>query len=128
MLQAQQVLDTANSQILNLERQIAREENAISILLGNHPQEVARGIPLVEQILPPEVRSGIPSTIVDRRPDIREAKQVLIAANANIGIAKAQFFPQIALTGGGDRRSLRSSRRLRRKRRSRTGRRVAIHS
>ena len=101
VLQAQQVLDTANSQIPNLERQIAQEENAISILLGNYPQDIARGIPLVEQILPPEVPAGIPSRLVERRPDIREAEQVLIAANANIGVAKAQFFPQIALTGGG---------------------------
>jgi outer membrane protein, multidrug efflux system len=101
VLQAQQVLDTANSQIPNLERQLAQEENAISILLGNYPQDIARGIPLVEQILPPEVPAGIPSRLVERRPDIREAEQVLIAANANIGVAKAQFFPQIALTGGG---------------------------
>jgi multidrug efflux system outer membrane protein len=101
VLQAQQVLDTANTQIPELERQIAQEEDAISILLGNYPQDIARGIPLVEQALPPEVPAGLPSSIIERRPDIREAEQILVATNANIGVAKAQFFPQISLTGGG---------------------------
>ena len=101
VLQAQQTLDTANAQIPDLERQIAQEENAISILLGNYPQDVARGLPLVEQPLPPEVPPGLPSSIIERRPDIREAEQNLIAANAEIGVAKAQFFPQISLTGSG---------------------------
>jgi multidrug efflux system outer membrane protein len=101
VLQAQQVLDTANAQIPDLERQIAQEEDAISILLGNYPQAVARGIPLVEQTLPPEVPAGLPSSIIERRPDIREAEHILIAANADIGVAKAEFFPQISLTGGG---------------------------
>jgi multidrug efflux system outer membrane protein len=101
VLQAQQVLDTANAQVPDLERQIAQEENAISILLGNYPQDVSRGLPLIEQPLPPEVPPGLPSTIIGRRPDIREAEQNLIAANAEIGVATAQFFPQIALTGSG---------------------------
>jgi outer membrane protein, multidrug efflux system len=101
VLQAQQVLDTANAQIPDLERQIAQQEDALSILLGNYPQDIARGIPLVEQTLPPEVPAGVPSSIIERRPDIREAEQVLVAANADIGVAKAQFFPQISLTGGG---------------------------
>ena len=101
VLQAQQTLDTANAQIPDLERQIAQEENAISILLGNYPQAVPRGRPLVEQPLPPEVPPGLPSTLVERRPDIRQAEQVLVAANAEIGVAKAQFFPQISLTGSG---------------------------
>jgi multidrug efflux system outer membrane protein len=101
VLQAQQVLDTANAQIPDLEREIAQEEDAISILLGNYPQDVARGVPLVEQTLPPQVPAGLPSSIIERRPDIREAEQILIAANADIGVAKAQFFPQISLTGGG---------------------------
>jgi multidrug efflux system outer membrane protein len=101
VLQAQQVLDTANAAVPDLERQIAQQENAISILLGNYPQDVARGLPLVEQTLPPEVPPGLPSSILERRPDIREAEQNLIAANAEIGVAKAQFFPQISLTGSG---------------------------
>ncbi len=101
VLQAQQVLDTANAQIPDLERQIAQEENAISILLGNYPQAVPRGRPLVEQTLPPEVPAGLPSSLLERRPDIREAEQNLVAANAEIGVAKAQFFPQISFTGAG---------------------------
>ena len=101
VLQAQQVLDSANAQIPDLERRIAQEENAISILLGNYPQSVTRGHPLVEQPLPPEVPPGMPSSLIERRPDIREAEQILVAANAEIGVAKAQFFPQISLTGSG---------------------------
>jgi outer membrane protein, multidrug efflux system len=101
VLQAQQTLDTANATIPDLERQIAQEENAISILLGNYPQAVPRGRPLVEQWLPPEVPPGLPSSLLERRPDIRQAEQVMVAANAEIGVAKAQFFPQISLTGSG---------------------------
>jgi len=101
VLQSQQVLDTANAQIPDLERQIAQEENAISILLGNYPQGVPRGRPLVEQTLPPEVPPGLPSSLIERRPDIREAEQNLVAANAEIGVARAQFFPQISLTASG---------------------------
>src|SRR5205823_1484516 len=101
VLQAQQVLDTANAQIPDLERAIAQQEDAISILIGDYPHDVSRGVPLVEQTLPPEVPPGVPSSIIERRPDIREAEQVLIASNAEIGVAKAQFFPQIALTGSG---------------------------
>jgi outer membrane protein, multidrug efflux system len=101
VLQAQQVLDEANATIPDLERQIAQEENAISILLGNYPQAVSRGRPLVEQQLPPDVPPGLPSALIERRPDIRQAEQNLVAANAEIGVAKAEFFPQIALTGSG---------------------------
>lgn len=101
VLQAQQVLDTANAQVPDLERRIAQEENAINILLGNYPQGVTRGHSLVEQFLPPEVPGGLPSTLLERRPDIREAEQFLVASNAEIGVAKAQFFPQISLTGSG---------------------------
>ena len=101
VLQAQQVLDSANAAVPDLERRIAQEENAISILLGNYPQAITRGRPLVEQPLPPEVPPGIPSSLLERRPDIREAEQILVAANAEIGVAKAQFFPQISLTGAG---------------------------
>jgi len=101
VLQAQQVLDSANATVPDLERQIAQEENAISILLGNYPQGVPRGHTLVEQVLPPEVPPGLPSTLLERRPDIREAEQLLVAANAEIGVAKAEFFPQISLTGSG---------------------------
>jgi outer membrane protein, multidrug efflux system len=101
VLQAQQVLDTANATIPDIERQIGQEEDAISILLGNYPQGVPRGRPLEGQALPPEVPPGVPSSLLERRPDIREAEQTLVAANAEIGIAEAEFFPQISLTGSG---------------------------
>ena len=100
VLQAQQVLDTANAQIPDLERQIAQEENAISILTGGYPDGVQRGLPLIKQTLPPEVPAGLPSALIERRPDIRQSEQILIASNAQIGVAKAAFFPQISLTGG----------------------------
>jgi len=101
VLQAQQVLDTANAAIPDLERQIGQEEDAISILLGHYPESVRRGRPLAEQLLPPEVPPGMPSTLLERRPDIRQVEQDLIAANAEIGVARASFFPQISLTGSG---------------------------
>ena len=101
VLQAQQVLDTANAQIPDIQRQIGQEEDAISILIGDYPQGVPRGRPLAEQALPPDVPPGLPSSLLERRPDIREAEQMLIAANAEIGVAKAEFFPQISLTGSG---------------------------
>jgi len=101
VLQAQQVLDIANAQIPELERQIGLEEDAISILLGHYPEGVRRGRPLVEQPLPPEVPPGMPSALLERRPDIRRVEHDLIAANAEIGVAKAAFFPQISLTGSG---------------------------
>jgi multidrug efflux system outer membrane protein len=101
VLQAKQVLDTANAQIPDLERQIGQEEDAISILLGHYPEGIRRGLPLAEQPLPPEVPPGIPSSLLERRPDIRQVEQDLIAANAEIGVARAAFFPQISLTGSG---------------------------
>jgi multidrug efflux system outer membrane protein len=109
VLQAQQVLDTANAQIPDIQRQIGQEEDAISILIGDYPQGVPRGRPLAEQALPPDVPPGLPSSLLERRPDIREAEQMLIAANAEIGVAKAQFFPQISLTGSGGGAFVRSS-------------------
>jgi multidrug efflux system outer membrane protein len=112
VLQARQVLDTANAQIPDLERQIGQTEDAINILLGNYPQGVPRGTALGvdtpngwtwSETLPPQLPTGLPSELLERRPDIREAEQNLVAANANIGVAKAMFFPQISLlgTGGG---------------------------
>jgi outer membrane protein, multidrug efflux system len=101
VLQARQVLDTANAQIPELQRQIGLEENAISILLGDYPHSVIRGRPLVDQPFPPEVPAGLPSSLLERRPDILQAEQNLISANAEIGVAKAAFFPQISLTGTG---------------------------
>src|SRR6266403_898962 len=101
VLQAKQVLDTANSQLPELQRQIGVEEDAISILLGDYPHNVTRGLKLVDQQSPPEVPAGLPSSLLARRPDISQAEQNLISANAQIGVAKAAFFPQINFTGTG---------------------------
>jgi outer membrane protein, multidrug efflux system len=101
VLQAKQVLDTANSQVPELQRQIGQEEDAISILVGDYPHGVTRGLPLVKQQMPPAVPAGLPSSLLARRPDISQAEQNLISANAQIGVAKAAFFPQINFTGTG---------------------------
>ena len=97
--QSEQLVYTAATEIPDFERQIAQEENAISILLGNNPGNVPRGLKLTEQAHAPEVPAGVPSALLERRPDIREAEQNLVAANAQIGVAKSLYFPQISLTG-----------------------------
>ncbi len=97
--QSEQLVYTAAAQIPDLERQIAQEENAISILLGNNPGDVPRGLKLTEQPHAPEVPVGLPSSLLERRPDILQAEQNLVAANARIGVARAAYFPQISLTG-----------------------------
>ena len=102
-LQARQVLDAANAQIPDLERQIRRTEDAISILLGNYPADVPRGATFTVDQFPPELPVGLTSALLERRPDIRKAEKNLIYYNAEIGVARAQFFPQISLTGSGGR-------------------------
>lgn len=97
--QSEQLVYTAATEIPDLERQIAQQENAINILLGNNPGGIARGLKLTEQPHAPEVPVGLPSALLERRPDIREAEEDLVAANAQIGVARAAYFPQIALTG-----------------------------
>ena len=97
--QSEQLVYTAATEIPDFERQIAQQENAISILLGNNPGDVPRGLRLTEQAHAPEVPAGLPSSLLERRPDIRQAEQSLIAANAQIGVARAAYFPQISLTG-----------------------------
>jgi multidrug efflux system outer membrane protein len=99
--QSEQLVYTAATEVPDLERQIAIQENALSILLGNNPDDIPRGLKLTEQPHSPEVPVGLPSALLERRPDIREAEQNLIAANAQIGVARAAYFPQISLTGSG---------------------------
>jgi multidrug efflux system outer membrane protein len=97
--QSEQLVYTAATEIPDFERQIAQEENAISVLLGNNPGDIPRGLKLTEQPHAPEVPAGVPSSLLERRPDIREAEENLVAANAQIGVAKSAYFPQISLTG-----------------------------
>ncbi len=99
--QAEQLVFTAAAAIPDLEGRVEQQENFISILLGKNPQAIARGRKLVEQPHAVEVPAGLPSSLLERRPDILLAEQQLIAANAQIGVAKADFFPQISLTGQG---------------------------
>lgn len=99
--QAEQLVFTASAQIPTLEQQIEQQENSLSILLGQNPGDVPRGQSLIDQWQPPEVPSGLPSALLDRRPDIRQAEEQLIAANAEIGVARAAYFPQIVLSGNG---------------------------
>jgi multidrug efflux system outer membrane protein len=96
--QAEQLVFTAAETVPDLQRRIEQQENFISTLLGNNPGPVARGTKLTEQPHPPEIPAGLPSSLLERRPDIRQAEAQLIAANAQIGVAKAAYFPQIALT------------------------------
>jgi outer membrane protein, multidrug efflux system len=96
--QSEQLVYTAAAEVPDLERQIAQQENALSILLGNNPGDIPRGLKLTEQPHSPEVPVGIPSALLERRPDVREAEENLVAANAQIGVARAAYFPQIALT------------------------------
>ncbi|HEX9597452.1 MAG TPA: efflux transporter outer membrane subunit, partial [Anaerolineales bacterium] len=103
--QAEQLVYTAAELIPDLERRIEQQENFISILLGNNPAAIPRGRRLTEQPLAPTVPPSLPSSLLERRPDIRLAEQQLIAANARIGVAKTAYFPQVALTAAGGYRS-----------------------
>jgi multidrug efflux system outer membrane protein len=99
MRQAEQLVDTAAQTIPVLQQQIEQTENQIHLLLGEPPGKVPRGRILTAQDLPPDVPPGLTSTLLERRPDIRAAEQNLIAANADIGVAKAAYFPQLTLSG-----------------------------
>ena len=99
--QAEQLVSTAAAAVPDLERRIEQQENFLSTLLGNNPGSVARGTKLTDQPHAPQVPPGLPSSLLERRPDIRQAEGQLIAANAQIGVAKAAYFPQITLTANG---------------------------
>jgi multidrug efflux system outer membrane protein len=96
---AQAALSNIAATIPDFERQIVAQENALDLLLGRNPGPISRGAALTDQYDPPEVPAGLPASLLERRPDLRESEQNLIAANANIGVAKANFFPTISLSG-----------------------------
>jgi outer membrane protein, multidrug efflux system len=99
--QAEQLVFTAGAEIPALEQQIEQQENFLSILLGQNPGDITRGETLTEQRQPSQVPPGLPSSLLERRPDIRQAEEQLVAANAEIGVARAAYFPQIVLSGSG---------------------------
>jgi multidrug efflux system outer membrane protein len=103
--QGEQLVYTASAQIPDMERRIQQEENFLSLLLGKYPGPLPRGKILTEQVHAPQIPAGIPSAILQRRPDVAQAEQRLIALNAQIGVARAAYFPQIALTAGGGTQS-----------------------
>lgn len=95
---AEGLLGTVAANVPELERQIVIKENQINVLLGRNPGPVERNADLLDQESPPEIPAGLPSALLERRPDIRQAEQNLRAANARVGVAVANFFPQIGLT------------------------------
>jgi multidrug efflux system outer membrane protein len=97
--QAENLLYTAAATIPLVERQMVQTENAISLLLAQPPGDILRGRALTEQPVPPEIPAGLPSALLERRPDIRASEEGLISANAQIGAAKALYFPRISITG-----------------------------
>jgi outer membrane protein, multidrug efflux system len=99
--QAQTALDTALAEVPSLKQQIGQEEDALSLLLGQNPAAIPRGLSIAQQPLPPSVPAGLPSQLLERRPDVLEAAQNLAAEYAAVGMAKAKFFPQLSLTGSG---------------------------
>lgn len=89
----------AAARVAELKRLMIQKENELSVLLGKNPVSIVRGRPLTEQLIPPEVPAGLPSELLQRRPDILQAEQILAAATARIGLAKAERFPKLSLTG-----------------------------
>jgi multidrug efflux system outer membrane protein len=91
--------ENAAARIAELKRHMIQKENELSVLLGRNPSQIARGRSLTEQIMPPVVPAGLPSELLQRRPDVVQAEQQLVAATARIGVAKAERFPKLSLTG-----------------------------
>jgi multidrug efflux system outer membrane protein len=96
--QAKLLVEQAEAEVITLKQSIEQTENQLSILLGKNPGSIPRGLNLIDEPHLDEVPVGLPSAILERRPDVRQAEESLVAANANIGVAKAAFFPQIPLT------------------------------
>ncbi|HSF03897.1 MAG TPA: efflux transporter outer membrane subunit, partial [Solirubrobacterales bacterium] len=97
--QAEVLLYTAAQTIPDVERRLEQTENFLSILLGRNPQAVPRSRPLIEQLAFPALPPGLPSSLLERRPDIRFREGQLAAATARIGVAKADYFPRVTLLG-----------------------------
>lgn len=97
--QARSEMDAAAIQVKELEISVEQQENLLSVLLGRNPGDIRRGKLIAQMTQPPCVPAGLPSDILDQRPDVMEAELNLISANSNVGVAKANFFPQISLTG-----------------------------
>jgi multidrug efflux system outer membrane protein len=95
---AQAALAETQARVPDLERSIVFQENAISVLLGRNPGPIARGAPFAERTVPPATPPGLPSALLERRPDILEAEHSIASANAPVGVAIANFFPRIGLT------------------------------
>jgi multidrug efflux system outer membrane protein len=97
--QAEQLVYTAAAEIADLNRRIGQQEDFLSVLLGNNPGPISpRGKELIDQPHAPTIPAGLPSALLERRPDIRQAEELLVAANARIGVARAAYFPDISLT------------------------------
>jgi outer membrane protein, multidrug efflux system len=96
--QAKSEYESAQASVFSIQQQIAQQEDAISLLLGQNPGPIARGKSITE-LTAPAIPAGLPSSLIERRPDVVQAEQALISANASIGAARAQYFPQISLTG-----------------------------
>jgi len=99
--QSEQLVYAAAAAIPDLERRVEQQENLLSILVGRNPGPIMRGKPLIDNVVPPVVPAGLPSSLLARRPDIQVSEQQLTAANARIGVARAAYFPQISLTAVG---------------------------
>lgn len=99
--QAEQLLYAATSEVPQLEEQIQQQENAIAFLLGENPGPIAHTDPNALAPPPQDLPAGLPSRLLERRPDIQQAEETLIAANAQIGVARAQFFPNLSISGSG---------------------------
>jgi multidrug efflux system outer membrane protein len=91
--------ENAAARIAELKRHMIQKENELSVLLGRNPSQIARGRSLIEQMMPPVVPAGLPSELLQRRPDVVQAEQQLVASTARIGVAKAERFPKLSLTG-----------------------------